>query len=78
MQRIHLQFSGSIQPEDAEQIIPLLKAAIERRPPNCGAVLRVRELPADADDDSKNDRNGIVLPINELLSALSSGDKDNV
>lgn len=46
--RVHIQFSGSLQPEDAERIVNMLVEAIGRRPKECGAILEVREFGSEA------------------------------
>ena len=48
--RTHIQYSGSLRPEDAEPIIVALMSAIERRPKNCGAYMRVEPLGGDDHD----------------------------
>lgn len=64
---MHIQFSGSLRVEDAEPIARMLDEAIKRRPPNCGGVLRVRELGIEDEDEAIADINGITLPCDMVL-----------
>jgi len=67
--RIHIQFSGSLQVVDADQIVRLLREAIERRPKNCGAVLSVRELGINDPDEAMTDIGGIAIPTEQIVKA---------
>jgi hypothetical protein len=68
MQRIHIQFSGSLRVEDAGPILQMLDEAIKRRPEKCGAILRVRELGIEDADEVMADLGGILIPIDKVLS----------
>ena len=71
-QRLHIQFSGSLQVDDGTDIVRRLRAAIDRRPKESGAILRVREF-GENDSDPIEDEplgigDGITLPIKVALS----------
>lgn len=68
--RIHVQFSGSLQVEDAMEVIRVLKDALKRRPSNCGYVMRSQVLGHDDPDKSMQDACGIVFPINEVKESM--------
>ena len=70
--RIHIQFSGSLQVDDATEIVRLLRDAITRRPANCGAVLRVKELGRNAQDYTLQDIDGIQIPISDYIAPIRS------
>lgn len=62
MKRIHIQFSGSLQPDDASKILALLKEAIGRRPEGCGAYLRSQVI-----DKPTKEVPATILPIDDIL-----------
>ena len=71
-QRLHVQFSGSLQIDDGADIVRRLRAAIDRRPKESGAFLRVREF-GENDSDPIEDEplgigDGITLPIEVVRS----------
>lgn len=43
--RTHVQFTGSLQPDDARKVVALLKECVERRPEHCGSFMSFEDLP---------------------------------